>query len=84
MVGSSAPQICTWERGDKEFPPDLVAQIARVLFNKLIGLPAFNDSDELARALTTLEYEEKPDQKTMDSLTSGNSGVTSLRDRLRP
>ena len=52
LVGSSAPQICVWEQGEREWPAETVARIAAVLFERLKG-PAFDSPDDLARALVS-------------------------------
>jgi transcriptional regulator with XRE-family HTH domain len=51
LVGSSAPQICVWERGERDFPADTVASIAAVLYEQLRDAPVFENAEELARFL---------------------------------
>jgi transcriptional regulator with XRE-family HTH domain len=51
LVGSSAAQICVWERGERDLQADTVARIAVILYEKLENSPAFEDVEELARAL---------------------------------
>ena len=51
LTGSSAPQICVWERGDRDLPPKIVSRIARVLYDQLTGIPQFQNLDELTRVL---------------------------------
>ena len=51
LTGSSAPQICIWEQGNGDLAPDLVSRIAHVLFERLKGIPQFQDPEELTRVL---------------------------------
>jgi transcriptional regulator with XRE-family HTH domain len=51
LAGSSAPQICVWERGERALPSETVTRIALVLFDRLKGAPIFDSPDDLARAL---------------------------------
>lgn len=51
LVGSSAPQICVWERGERALPNETVTRIALVLFDRLNGAPTFDGPEDLARAL---------------------------------
>ena len=51
LVGSSAPQICVWERSERDLPLEALTRIALVLFDRLKGLPTFDAPDDLARAL---------------------------------
>jgi DNA-binding transcriptional regulator YiaG len=60
LVGSSAAQICVWERGERDLQADTVAQIAVVLYEQLQNLPVFECVEELARALATSAFENEP------------------------
>jgi transcriptional regulator with XRE-family HTH domain len=51
LVGSSAPQICVWERGERVLPSETFTRIVSVLFDRLNGVPTFDGPDDLARAL---------------------------------
>ena len=51
LVGSSAPQICLWERGDRDLPSEVVARIAQILCARLTAEPKFDTPADLARAL---------------------------------
>lgn len=51
LVGSSAAQICVWERGDRDLPSEVVVRIAQILYARLARAPKFETPAELARTL---------------------------------
>jgi len=52
LAGSSAPQICMWERGDGRLPAETILRIAAVLFEHLKEAPNFDNPEDLAQELT--------------------------------